>query len=90
MEDDSFIFAENLPIEWSFMEFDVPVISSDQDVHWVNCRVEREEISRKTALMSLQSHLDWRNGVRRYPTVTVDCRSQINSRNFPYRESPGL
>ena len=53
MEDDSFIFAENLPMEWSFMEFDVPVISSGQDVHWVNCRVEREEISSQRTFKSV-------------------------------------
>ena len=44
MEEDTFIFAENLPTEWSFMEFDVPVVTSEGEVEWVSCRVDREAL----------------------------------------------
>ena len=29
LEEDYFLFGENLPTEWSFMEFDVPVVRPD-------------------------------------------------------------
>ena len=49
LEEDSFIFAENLPTEWDFMEFDVPVLNQAGEEVWVNCRVERTvQSSQKT------------------------------------------
>ena len=41
LEDDSFVFGENLPAEWSFMEFNVPVMSADGEEEWVVARVDR-------------------------------------------------
>ena len=29
MTDDKFTFADNLPTEWSFMEFNVPVLTNE-------------------------------------------------------------
>ena len=42
LEDDSFVFGENLPAEWSFMEFNVPVLSAEGEEDWVQARVDRE------------------------------------------------
>ena len=41
--EDSFTFADNLPLEWSFMEFHVPVQSPEGDETWVKVRSEREQ-----------------------------------------------
>ena len=41
MPDDSFTFSDNLPLEWSFMEFRVPVYKAGNDVAWVSTRAER-------------------------------------------------
>ena len=53
MEEDTFTFAENLPTEWSFMEFDVPVVTSEGEVEWVSCRVDREELSSQRTAKSV-------------------------------------
>ena len=53
LEEDSFIFAENLPTEWDFMEFDVPVLNSAGEEVWVNCRVERSVISSERTFKSV-------------------------------------
>ena len=45
--------------------------------------MEREETSRKTEFMSRESNLDWRSGVRRYPSVIVDCRTRFISFHSP-------
>jgi len=43
-EADSFTFADNLPTEWGFMEFKVPVQKPGQGhVQWVTARSERRE-----------------------------------------------
>ena len=43
--DDSFTFADNLPLEWSFMEFRVPVVGREGGgVTWVKARAERSEM----------------------------------------------
>jgi len=39
--DDSFTFADNLPREWTFMEFRIPVQKAGADVVWVKARAER-------------------------------------------------
>merc|ERR1712048_383679 len=41
VREDSFTFADNLPIEWSFMEFRVPV-QKDGRTSWVKARAERK------------------------------------------------
>ena len=41
VSDDSFTFADNLPREWTFMEFRVPVQKPGADVQWVEPRVDR-------------------------------------------------
>ena len=41
--EDSFTFSDNLPVEWSFMEFRVPVQKSGEAVQWVRARSEREQ-----------------------------------------------
>ena len=41
IEDDTFIFADNLPVEWDFMEFDIPVLDKSDEIVWVNAIVER-------------------------------------------------
>ena len=43
VHDDSFTFADNLPLEWSFMEFHVPVQKPGEDAVWVKARAERHE-----------------------------------------------
>ena len=43
MEEDSFVFGENLPHQWSFMEFNVPVLSAAGEEEWVLARVDRRE-----------------------------------------------
>ena len=40
--EDSFTFADNLPTEWSFMEFHVPV-QNGSNITWVKARAERKE-----------------------------------------------
>ena len=40
--EDSFTFADNLPKEWSFMEFHVPV-QNGSSITWVKARAERRE-----------------------------------------------
>jgi len=43
--DDSFTFADNLPLQWTFMEFRVPVVRREGgDVIWVKARAERSEM----------------------------------------------
>ena len=42
IEDDTFIFADNLPVEWDFMEFNIPVLDKSDETVWVNAIVERE------------------------------------------------
>ena len=42
IEDDTFIFADNLPVEWDFMEFIIPVLNKSDETVWVNAIVERE------------------------------------------------
>ena len=37
------MFGENLPAEWSFMEFNVPVLSAEGEEEWVQARVDREK-----------------------------------------------
>eukprot|EP00966_Prymnesium_polylepis_P217963 5043969-Prymnesium_polylepis.1 len=39
--DDSFTFADNLPREWTFMEFRIPVQKAGAGVTWVKARAER-------------------------------------------------
>ena len=51
--EDYFIFAENLPKEWSFMEFEVPVVKSDGEEQWVSCRVERERLASERSLVTV-------------------------------------
>ena len=44
MHEDSFTYSENLPKEWSFMEFHIPVISKkavSEETTWVKTRSER-------------------------------------------------
>ena len=44
MHEDSFTYSENLPKEWSFMEFRIPVISKkavSEETTWVKTRSER-------------------------------------------------
>ena len=41
IEDDTFIFADNLPVEWDFMEFNIPVLDKSDEIVWVNAIVER-------------------------------------------------
>ena len=53
LEEDSFTFAENLPTQWDFMEFDVPVLSPAGEEVWVNCRVERSVISSQRTFKSV-------------------------------------
>ena len=53
LEEDAFIFAENLPTEWDFMEFDVPVLSQAGEEVWVNCRVERTILSSQRSFKSV-------------------------------------
>jgi hypothetical protein len=40
VREDSFTFADNLPLEWTFMEFQVPV-QKDGAISWVKARAER-------------------------------------------------
>ena len=39
--DDSFTFADNLPTNWTFMEWRVPVRKPGQEVQWVRARSDR-------------------------------------------------
>ena len=53
--DDSFTFADNLPTNWTFMEFRVLVARNNSegvstDVQWVMARVERERVQRTSAV----------------------------------------
>ena len=41
IEEDTFIFADNLPVEWDFMEFNIPVLDKSDEIVWVNAIVER-------------------------------------------------
>ena len=41
IEDDTFNFADNLPVEWDFMEFNIPVLDKSDEIVWVNAIVER-------------------------------------------------
>ena len=41
IEEDTFIFADNLPVEWDFMEFNIPVLNKSDETVWVNAIVER-------------------------------------------------
>ena len=42
--DDSFTFADNLPLDWAFMEFRVPVLDKgSKSVTWVKARAERQQ-----------------------------------------------
>ena len=43
-QDDSFTFADNLPLDWTFMEFRVPVMDSvSKRLTWVRARSERRQ-----------------------------------------------
>ena len=49
-QDDEFTFADNLPVEWTFMEFRVPVVrAAGEKVSWVKARAERREIDGREA-----------------------------------------
>ncbi len=41
MEDDTFTFADNLPTNWTFMEFRVPVVKNTPAATWITARAER-------------------------------------------------
>ena len=41
--EDSFTFADNLPQDWSFMEFRLPVQKEGEAVTWVKARAERRQ-----------------------------------------------
>ena len=42
--DDSFTFADNLPLDWAFMEFRVPVLDKvSKSITWVRARAERQQ-----------------------------------------------
>ena len=41
IDEDTFIFADNLPEEWDFMEFNIPVLNKSGETVWVNAIVER-------------------------------------------------
>ena len=41
--EDSFTFADNLPLDWTFMEFQVPV-QKEGSISWVKARAERREL----------------------------------------------
>ena len=43
VDDDIFSFADNLPSQWQWMEFRVPVIDKDGREHWVKARAERQQ-----------------------------------------------
>ena len=43
VDDDMFSFADNLPSQWQWMEFRVPVIDKDGREHWVKARAERQQ-----------------------------------------------
>eukprot|EP00912_Choanoflagellata_sp_UC4_P002272 UC4_evm7s1434 len=53
VEEDSFTFADNLPTNWSFMEFRIPVVkTTGAEVHWVTARAERNETDGKVTKIS--------------------------------------
>ena len=52
LDEDTFTFADNLPLEWSFMEFNVPVVTAGGEEVWVRCRVERDEARVKTVTVT--------------------------------------
>ena len=52
LDEDTFTFADNLPLEWSFMEFNVPVVTAGGEEAWVRCRVERDEARVKTVTVT--------------------------------------
>ena len=43
VDDDIFSFADNLPSQWQWMEFRVPVVDKDGREHWVKARAERQQ-----------------------------------------------
>ena len=43
VDDDMFSFADNLPSQWQWMEFRVPVIDKDGREHWVKARADRQQ-----------------------------------------------
>ena len=43
VDDDMFSFADNLPSQWQWMEFRVPVIDKDGQEHWVKARADRQQ-----------------------------------------------
>ena len=48
IHEDTFTYADNLPKEWDFMEFHVPVMAPDSvNVTWVKCRSERQQLGEK-------------------------------------------
>ena len=43
VDDDTFSFADNLPSQWQWMEFRVPVIDKGGREHWVKARADRQQ-----------------------------------------------
>ena len=43
VDDDTFSFADNLPSQWQWMEFRVPVIDKAGREHWVKARADRQQ-----------------------------------------------
>ena len=52
LDEDTFTFADNLPLEWSFMEFNVPVVTAGGEEVWVRCRAERDAARVKTVTVT--------------------------------------
>ena len=42
--EDTFTYADSLPTNWTFMEFNVPVKKRGEEVQWVRTRSERREV----------------------------------------------
>ena len=43
VDDDIFSFADNLPSQWQWMEFRVPVTDKGGREHWVKARADRQQ-----------------------------------------------
>ena len=73
--EDSFTFAENLPKEWTFMEFHVPVLAKNEtsNVTWVKARSERIQ-----------------NGSKIIKKVTVESNPFSNLIIDPWMEKSGV
>ena len=46
VEEDTFIFAENLPQEWDSMEYNIPVPDQNGHIVWVIAKVERYQMTK--------------------------------------------